>query len=122
MAQSRSTAWITLETQEALRKFTESTGIAGTDMMHEVFGKNMKQLLDDLFEGRRLLFCVETDLANKEIRIKFSNSFLGLVSLSQLPPNAQKYYSDLQKVEDAELAGNKELAQKLRKELKGVKA
>jgi len=122
MTQNRTTAWITTETAETLRILSEATGIDSTAILHEIFGKNVKQILADLYEGKRLLFCTEYDLPNKEIHLKFSNSFLGLCNLSQLPPEAQKYYSDLQKVEDAELAGNKELAQKLRKELKGVKA
>ncbi|MGD0160335.1 MAG: hypothetical protein ABSB89_08555 [Candidatus Bathyarchaeia archaeon] len=107
MTQNRTTAWITTETAETLRILSEATGIDSTAILHEIFGKNVKQILADLYEGKRLLFMVEYDLANKEIKLKFSNSFLGLVNFSELPPTAKRYYSALKKKEDAELRGNK---------------
>lgn len=107
MTQNRTSAWITVETAETLRILSEATGIDSTAILHEIFGKNVKKLLADLYEGKRLLFCTEYDLANKEIHLKFSNSFLGLVNLSELPPTAQKYYRDLKAKEDKELRGEK---------------
>ena len=102
------------ETSRIFRLLSQRTKIDLIDIMDEL-GKQIKIMLEDgIEESSRISFMARADLATSQVKLYFAPI---LTSLSQLPPEAIKYYRKLKAAEDAELCGKAELAKKLRQEL-----
>lgn len=74
------------KTAEIIRRFSEAIAMSQIDLMDAIFGE-VGKALDDLYEGKRLLFMCDYDLKNKMIHIRLSNAFLGCDTQLDLPMN-----------------------------------